>query len=126
MTNQRVMTEPAGRELAAQLKALVTGAPAASFLAAHPPKSIYWTTDPSNPAAKYGGTWESLPTMGGCAWVRTDPGASNDGATEQFLFSHPVGSIFWTADTANPAAKYGGSWTSLPTNNGAFAWKRTA
>lgn len=65
MANQRVMTEPAGRELAAQLKALVAGAPAASFLAAYPPKSIFWTTDSSNPAARYGGSWKSLPTMGG-------------------------------------------------------------
>lgn len=43
----------------------------ASFLAAHPVDSLYWTTSASNPAADYGGSWTELDTMlGGHVWQR--------------------------------------------------------
>lgn len=124
MAAPRVLLEEAARELCNQLTALITGAPAASFLAAHPPGSIYWTTDSSNPASHYGGEWRLLTTQGGFAWLRTDDGSGDDGTTQQFLTAHPVGSIYWTTNAANPSTIYGGSWTELPTD-GAYAWMRT-
>lgn len=120
----RVLSEAAGRELKAQLISMITGAPAANFLAAHPPGSIYWTTDSTNPGSQYGGTWRLLTTIGGFAWERTDDGSGDGGKAEQFLTAYPVGSIFWTTSASNPSSTYGGSWTELETN-GAHAWKRT-
>lgn len=50
----------------------VTGdSEAANFLAAHPVGSIYSTTSSENPGSEYGGTWVSLPSLGGYKWERT-------------------------------------------------------
>lgn len=41
------------------------------FLSSHPPKSIFPTTDPSNPGDVYGGTWRKLSNFnGGYLWLR--------------------------------------------------------
>ena len=49
----------------------VTGdSAAASFLGAHPVGSIYSTSKNINPGTEYGGTWESLPSLGGYKWHR--------------------------------------------------------
>lgn len=45
---------------------------AASFLAAHPVGSLYWTTEEGDPGGARGGTWEEMPmTLGGRLWKRT-------------------------------------------------------
>lgn len=44
---------------------------AASFLAAWPIGSIYMSSKSSNPGTTYGGTWVSLPSLGGFLWERT-------------------------------------------------------
>lgn len=43
---------------------------AASFLAAHPVGSVYETTSAVNPAGTYGGTWETVPSLGAFKWER--------------------------------------------------------
>ena len=125
MTLPRALSEPAARELAEQLKALVTGAPAASFLAANPPGSVYRETTGINPGARFGGTWRSLPSLGGYAWERTDDGTGDDGSTAQFLAAHPVGTIYEETTGINPGATRGGAWRSLPSLGG-HKWERTA
>lgn len=43
----------------------------AGFLSSHPPKSIFPTTDPSNPGDVYGGRWRKLSNFnGGYLWLR--------------------------------------------------------
>lgn len=44
---------------------------AAGFLAAHPVGSIFETTSSDNPGTIYGGTWESMPSVGAYKWERT-------------------------------------------------------
>lgn len=44
---------------------------AASFLAAHPVKSIYSTSVQENPGVTYGGTWQELPSADSFKYVRT-------------------------------------------------------
>ena len=43
---------------------------AASFLAAYPPQSLYWTESPTSPQAKYGGVWERREWPHGYLWAR--------------------------------------------------------
>lgn len=43
---------------------------AASFLAAHPVGSLYWTTSPASPGAEYGGTWQTRPSLNGYIYER--------------------------------------------------------
>lgn len=118
-----VLTEEAAHEIVNQLKALITGNPSASFLAAHPPLSVYETTDPANPASRYGGAWRELPSTGAHLWVRTDDGSGDGGAVEQFLASHPPGCVYRTTSTTSPASEYGGTWEKAP-SLGANAWIR--
>ncbi|HJI81582.1 MAG TPA: hypothetical protein OIM20_07650 [Eggerthellaceae bacterium] len=121
----RVISEQAGIEIVAQLKALITGAPAANFLAAHPPGSIYRTTSTLNPGATYGGTWSLMPSVGEFVWVRTDDGSGDGGTTEQFLMAHPVGSVYESTDSTNPGTMFGGSWSNMPSVE-SFKWKRNS
>lgn len=120
-TVQRVLSEPAARELAAQLKALVTGNAPASFLAAYPKGAIYRSTEAESPAARFGGEWGEVECLGGWAWERLDEG--DDGTAEQFLQSHPVGCVYET--TGGSPAAYGGTWEEAP-SLGASAWVRTS
>lgn len=46
------------------------------------------------------------------------------GDTAAFLNSHPVGSMFETSQSDDPATSYGGVWVRVP-SLGAFRWKRT-
>lgn len=121
---QRVLPEPAARELAEQLKALVTGAPAASFLAAHPPRCVYRETTGTNPGAKFGGEWRRLPSLGGYAWERVDDG-TDDGTAAQFLAAYPPGSVYEETEGKNPGVTHGGTWSQLPSLGG-HKWTRTA
>ncbi|MBS6976065.1 MAG: hypothetical protein KH158_10410 [Eggerthellaceae bacterium] len=43
---------------------------AASFLAAYPPQSLYWTESPTSPQAQYGGVWERREWPHGYLWAR--------------------------------------------------------
>lgn len=43
---------------------------AASFLAAHPVGSLYWTASPASPGAEYGGTWQTRPSLNGYIYER--------------------------------------------------------
>lgn len=122
---QRVLTEAAGRELAEQLRALITGAPAASFLAAHPKGSVYFEVSGINPASRYGGTWRALPSLGAYTWERLDDGGGDDGAAAQFLASHPVGSLYLTTSQESPASRFGGKWEVRP-SVGAHVYERMA
>ncbi|MGN0076340.1 MAG: hypothetical protein ACI38Z_05130 [Parafannyhessea sp.] len=121
---QRVVTEAAAHEIVEQLRALITGAPAAGFLAAHPQHSIYMETTGVNPGSRYGGTWRALPSIGPFAWERTDDGTS-DGSVAQFLASHPVGCLYLSTSATSPSATYGGSWEERP-SLGAHVWERKA
>lgn len=119
----RVMTEEAGRELAAQLKAYASGTgAAASFLAAYPKGSVFRTTDPESPASRFGGTWGALPSMEGFAWERLDEG--DDGTSEQFMQSHPVGCVYEACSSDSPS-RFGGTWEPAESLGG-FKWIRTA
>lgn len=120
---RRVLDEPAARELAAQVKALVTGAPAASFLAAHPVGSVFETTDPVSPAARFGGLWEPLPSLDGYRWARVDGGGAPDGTAEQFMQAHPVGSIYEAVAPESPS-RFGGSWRRCDSARGGYLWER--
>lgn len=50
---------------------------------------------------------------------------TGDSAAANFLAAHPVGSIYETTVSDNPATLYGGTWIALP-SVGAFIWERTA
>ncbi|KFI92424.1 collagen alpha-1(XVI) chain [Bifidobacterium saguini DSM 23967] len=41
------------------------------FLQAHPVGSIYLTTESANPGTIYGGTWQTMPSLGPYTWLRT-------------------------------------------------------
>lgn len=47
------------------------------------------------------------------------------GAAASFLAAHPVGSVYVTNSTTNPAGAYGGTWARVPYMDG-VAWRRTA
>lgn len=47
------------------------------------------------------------------------------GAAASFLAAHPVGSVYVTNSTTNPAGTYGGTWARVPYMDG-VAWRRTA
>ena len=47
------------------------------------------------------------------------------GAAASFLAAHPVGSLYVTNSTTNPAGAYGGTWARVPYMDG-VAWRRTA
>ncbi len=50
---------------------------------------------------------------------------TGDSQAANFLAAHPVGSIYETTVSTNPATLYGGTWAALP-SVGAFIWERTA
>lgn len=118
---QRVMTEAAARELAAQLRAIATDSAPASFLAAHPKGAVFRSVDPVSPAARFGGEWRELESLGGWAWERLDE--AGDATATQFLQSHPVGCVYESVG-GSPAA-YGGEWEEAP-SLGAGLWIRRA
>lgn len=119
----RVVDEAAAHEIVNQLKAYASGqGAAASFLAAYPKGAIYRTTDPISPAARYGGSWESLPSLECFTWRRTDDGV--DGTAEQFMQSHPVGCVYEACSAESPS-RFGGSWERID-GLGGFMWRRTA
>lgn len=45
--------------------------------------------------------------------------------SEAFLAAHPVGSIYRSTKTQNPASTHGGTWKQVP-SLGACTWERTA
>lgn len=47
------------------------------------------------------------------------------GAAASFLAAHPVGSVYVTSSTTNPAGAHGGTWARVPYMDG-VAWRRTA
>lgn len=119
----RVVDEAAAHEIVNQLKAFASGqGAAASFLAAYPKGAVFRTTDPVSPAARFGGTWEPLPSLEGFAWRRMDDG--DDGTAEQFMQSHPVGCIYEACEDDSPA-RFGGEWDYVPSLGG-YKWVRTA
>lgn len=103
---------------------LSSSAQAPSFLAAHPPGSIYRETTGRSPAAEWGGTWRLVDSLDGFAWLRTDSGRSDNFTAAQFLAAHPVGCIFEWNKATNPGAVYGGTWVDRP-SVGAFLYERT-
>ena len=103
---------------------LSSSAQAPSFLAAHPPGSIYRETTGRSPAAEWGGAWRLVDSLGGFAWLRTDSGRSDNFTAAQFLAAHPVGCIFEWNKATNPGAVYGGTWVDRP-SVGAFLYERT-
>lgn len=103
---------------------LSSSAQAPSFLAAHPPGSIYRETTGRSPAAEWGGSWRLVDSLGGFAWLRTDSGRSDNFTAAQFLAAHPVGCIFEWNKATNPGAVYGGTWVERP-SVGAFLYERT-
>lgn len=104
---------------------LSSSAQAPSFLAAHPPGSIYRETTGRSPASEWGGAWRRVDSLDGFAWLRTDSGQSDNFTAAQFLAAHPVGCIFEWNKTTNPSAVYGGTWVERP-SVGAFLYERTA
>lgn len=103
---------------------LSSSAQAPSFLAAHPPGSIYRETTGRSPAAEWGGAWRLVDSLDGFAWLRTDSGRSDNFTAAQFLAAHPVGCIFEWNKATNPGAVYGGTWVDRP-SVGAFLYERT-
>lgn len=103
---------------------LSSSAQAPSFLAAHPPGSIYRETTGRSPASEWGGTWRRVDSLDGFAWLRTDSGQSDNFTAAQFLAAHPVGCIFEWNKATNPGAVYGGTWVERP-SMGAFLYERT-
>ena len=104
---------------------LSSSAQAPSFLAAHPPGSIYRETTGRSPAVEWGGAWRLVDSLDGFAWLRTDSGQSDNFTAAQFLAAHPVGCIFEWNKATNPGAVYGGTWIERP-SVGAFLYERTA
>lgn len=103
---------------------LSSSAQAPSFLAAHPPGSIYRETTGRSPAAEWGGAWRLVDSLDGFAWLRTDSGRSDNFTAAQFLAAHPVGCIFEWNKAINPGAVYGGTWRKTP-SIGAHTFERT-
>ena len=103
---------------------LSSSAQAPSFLAAHPPGSIYRETTGRSPAAEWGGAWRLVDSLDGFAWLRTDSGRSDNFTAAQFLAAHPVGCIFEWNKAINPGAVYGGIWRQTP-SIGAYMFERT-
>ena len=103
---------------------LSSSAQAPSFLAAHPPGSIYRETTGRSPAAEWGGAWRLVDSLDGFAWLRTDSGRSDNFTAAQFLAAHPVGCIFEWNKAINPGAVYGGTWRQTP-SIGAHTFERT-
>lgn len=103
---------------------LSSSAQAPSFLAAHPPGSIYRETTGRSPAAEWGGTWRLVDSLDGFAWLRTDSGQSDNFTAAQFLAAHPVGCIFEWNKAINPGAVFGGTWRQTP-SIGAYTFERT-
>lgn len=103
---------------------LSSSAQAPSFLAAHPPGSIYRETTGRSPAAEWGGAWRLVDSLDGFAWLRTDSGRSDNFTAAQFLAAHPVGCIFEWNKSTNPGAVYGGIWRQVP-SIGAYTFERT-
>lgn len=53
------------------------------------------------------------PTPGG-SFAHSENGASYKAFLKDlFLITHPVGSLFFTADNVSPATTYGGTWTQI-------------
>ncbi len=104
---------------------LSSSAQAPSFLAAHPPGSIYRETTGRSPAVEWGGAWRLVDSLDGFAWLRTDSGQADNFTVAQFLAAHPVGCIFEWDKATNPGAVYGGTWVERP-SMGAFLYERTA
>ena len=98
------------------------GANPSAFLSVNPVGSIVETSVAESPASIYGGTWKSVPSMGGYRWERTAPANTTD--SDLFLQTHPVGSIYEETTGTNPS-QYGGTWSSVP-SLGAYKWNRTA
>lgn len=69
-----------------------------TLLAAHPVGSLYWSSDPTNPAQLFGGTWQAI--------------------TDRFILA--AGSTYETVNIGNSTANGGGGGTdsvTLTTNN---------
>lgn len=80
---------------------------------------VYKLRLPSNTA-----TPEQSGLMSALDKARLDKLAAGDG--NAFLAAHPVGSLYETTTTANPAVTWGGIWEPLDVGLGGYLWERTA